>query len=149
MNNTMKRTARDKLMLLDTHIRALAKRLYLRPTAKGLAAELSNSEIFTCEALGRKGRCMMTELAKECGFPLSSMTGIVDRLVTKEYVARFRSDEDRRSVFVELTKKGDQVYQECLEAEMELIIAMMDALEPREQDELLDLLGKAVAQLGE
>ncbi|MFQ5960389.1 MAG: MarR family transcriptional regulator [Candidatus Methylomirabilales bacterium] len=97
--------------------------------------------------MGRKGRCMMTELAKECGFALSSMTGIVDRLVTKGYVNRFRSDEDRRSVFVELTKGGDQVYQECLEAEMELIIAMMDALEPDEQDALVDLLGKAVAGL--
>ena len=142
-----KRTARGKLMLLDTHVRALAKRLYLRPAGKGLPADLSNSEIFTCEALGRKGRCMMTELAKECGFALSSMTGIVDRLLTKGYVNRFRSEQDRRSVFVELTKKGDQVYQECLEAEMELIIAMMDALEPGEQDALVDLLGKAVSGL--
>lgn len=144
-----KRTARGKLMLLDTYIRALAKRLYLRPAAKGVAAELANSEIFSCEALGRKGRCMMTELAKECGFALSSMTGIVDRLLTKGYVKRFRSDVDRRSVFVELTKKGQHVYQECLEAEMGLIIGMMDALDPEEQEALLDLLGKAVAGLGE
>jgi DNA-binding MarR family transcriptional regulator len=92
---------------------------------------------------------MMTELAKECGFALSSMTGIVDRLVTKGYIKRFRSDVDRRSVFVELTRKGEQVYQECLEAEMGLIIGMMDALDPEEQEALLDLLGKAVAGLGE
>jgi DNA-binding MarR family transcriptional regulator len=136
-------------MLLDTHIRALSKHLYLRPAGKGLPAELANSEIFACGALGRKGQWMMTELAKECGFALSSMTGIVDRIVTKGYVNRFRSDEDRRSVFVELTKKGDHVYQESLEAEMGLIIAMMDALEPDEQDALVDLLGKAVATLGE
>lgn len=144
-----KRTARNKLMLLDTYIRALAKRLYLRPAARGLAADLANSEILTCEALGRQKRCMMTELAKECGFPLSSMTGIVDRLVAKDYIKRYRSNEDRRSVFVELTKKGEQVYQEALEAEMGLIIAMMDALKPDEQDALLDLLGKAVAGLGD
>ena len=144
-----KRTARGKLMLLDQYIRALAKRLYLRPAAKGVAAQLANSEVFTCEALGRRGRCMMTELAKECGFALSSMTGIVDRLVTKGYAKRFRSDEDRRLVFVELTKKGEQIYQECLEAEMGLIIAMMDALEPGEQDALLELLGKAVVRLEE
>ncbi|MFQ5846918.1 MAG: MarR family transcriptional regulator [Candidatus Methylomirabilales bacterium] len=145
----VQRTAPGKLMLLDTYIRALAKRLYLRPAAKGVAAELANNEIFTCEALGRRGRCMMTELAKECGFPLSSMTGIVDRLVTKGYVKRFRNNEDRRSVFVALTKRGEHVYQDCLEAEMGLIIAMMDSLEPNEQDTLLDLLGKTVAGLGE
>lgn len=89
----------------------------------------------------------MTELAKECGFALSSMTGIVDRLVAKGYVNRFRGEEDRRSVFVEVTSKGEQVCQECLEAEMELIIAMMDALGPDEQDALVDLLGKAVGGL--
>lgn len=144
-----KRTARTKIMLLDTYIRALAKRLYMRPRAKGLAADLANSEIFTCEALGRRGPCMMSELAKECGYPLSSMTGIVDRLVSKGYVKRFRTDEDRRSVFVELARKGEQVYQECLEAHMGLIIAMTDALESQEQDTLLDLLGKAVTGLEE
>lgn len=135
-------------MLLDQYIRVLAKRLYLRPAAKGLAAELTNSEVFTCEALGRRGRCMMTELAKECGFALSSMTGIVDRLVKKGYVKRFRSADDRRVVLVELTPKGEEVHRECLEAEMGLIIAMMDALEPEEQEALLELLGKAVAPLG-
>jgi DNA-binding MarR family transcriptional regulator len=143
-----KRTAREKLMLLDQHIRTLTKRLYLG-RVKGLAADLPNSEVFTCSALGRRGRCMMSGLAKECGFPLSSMTGIVDRLVAKGYVKRMRGDEDRRSVFVELTKKGEQVYQDALEAEMELIIAMMEALEPEEQDRLVVLLGKAVAGLGE
>ena len=144
-----KRTARTKIMLLDTYVRALAKRLYMRPPAKALASDLANSEIFTCGALGRRGRCMMSELAKECNFPFSSLTGIVDRLVAKGYIKRYRSDEDRRLVFVELTKKGEQVYQGALEAEMGLIIAMMDALESDEQDTLLDLLGKAVAGLEE
>jgi len=142
-----KRTAREKLMLLDQYIRTLAKRLYLRP-GRGLGADLPNSEVFSCSALGRRGRCMMSELAKECGFPLSSMTGIVDRLVSKGYVKRFRSEEDRRTVFVELTKKGGQVSQDALEGEMELIIGMMEALEPEEQDALVKLLGKAVAGFG-
>lgn len=143
-----KRTAREKLMLLDQYIRTLAKRLYLRP-GRGLTADLPNSEVFSCSALGRRGRCMMSELAKECGFPLSSMTGIVDRLVSKSYVKRFRSDEDRRTVFVELTKRGEHIYQEALEAEMELIIAMLEPLEHEQQDSLVELLGKAVAGLGE
>jgi len=143
-----KRTARQKLMLLDQYIRTLAKRLTVRP-ARGHGADLPNSEVFTCSALGRRRRCMMSELAKECGFPMSSMTGIVDRLVAKGCAKRFRSDEDRRTVFVELTKRGEQVYQEALEAEMELIIGMMEALEPEEQDGLVELLGKAVARLGE
>lgn len=143
-----KRTASEKLMMLDHYMRILAKHFYLQPAAERLAAELTHNELFACDVLGRRGRCTMTELAKECGLALSSATGIMDRLVERGYVKRSRSDEDRRLVFVELTKRGEQVYQERLEAEMQMIITMMDALGPEEQETLLELLGKAVVPLG-
>lgn len=142
-----KRTAREKLMHLDQQMRALAKRFYRRPVAKGLAAELTNNELFACEALGRNGRSTMTTLARECGLAFSSLTGIVDRLVARGYVQRRRSEEDRRVVLVELTRRGEKVYRERLEAEMEMILAMMEALEPDEQETLLSLLEKIIASL--
>ena len=90
----------------------------------------------------------MTELAKECGVALSSMTGVVDRLVAKGCVKRTREEgEDRRKVFVELNQKGQRVYQDLLEGEMEMIIRMMDSLKPGEQDALLRVLGRATASL--
>ena len=145
----MKRSASEKLKLLDDYMHELIKRFYLRPSLNGEAAEVSSSELFACNILGRKGRCTMTELAKECGLVLSSMTGVVDRLVAKRDVKRTRDDEeDRRRVYVELDKKGEKVYQELLEAEMGMIISMMDSLKPEEQDALLDALGKAVGSLG-
>lgn len=90
----------------------------------------------------------MTELAKECGLALSSMTGVIDRLVAKGCVKRSREEGvDRRKVFVELEKKGEKVYQDHLEVEMEMIITMMDSLKPGEQDSLLRVLGKATSSL--
>ena len=79
---------------------------------------------------------------------MSSMTGVVDRLVDRGYAMRTRDDEeDRRKVFVELDRKGEKIYQELLESEMELIITVMDALKPAEQDALLHALGKAVGSI--
>jgi DNA-binding MarR family transcriptional regulator len=89
----------------------------------------------------------MTELANECGLALSSMTGLVDRLVEKGCVTRARDEEDRRKVFVQLDKKGQQAYQDLLESEMEMIIAMMDSLKPNEQENFLRLFGKCVSSL--
>lgn len=144
-----KRSPSEKLKLLDQYIHVLIKRFYLRPTLNGTAAELSGTELYACNILGRKGRCTMTELAKECGVVLSSMTGVIDRLVAKAHVKRIRDEEeDRRKVFVELDKKGEKAYQELLEVEMETIITMMDSLNPEEQDTLLRVLGKAAASLG-
>ncbi|MFQ5904184.1 MAG: MarR family winged helix-turn-helix transcriptional regulator [Candidatus Binatia bacterium] len=137
----------NRLRLLDQYIHELIKRFYLRPSLNGTAAELSSSELFACNFLGRKGRCTMTELAKESGSALSSMTGVVDRLVAKGCVKRIRDEDDRRKVFVELNQKGQRVYQDLLEGEMEMIIRMMDSLKPGEQDALLRVLGKATASL--
>jgi len=138
----------DKLNLFDRYIQALIKRFYVRPSLEGPGAELSGSEFFACKVLGRKGRCTMSQLAEECGLALSSMTGVVDRLVAKGCVKRTRDDEeDRRKVFVGLDRKGDKIYQEILESEMEMIITMMESLKPQEQDALLDAFGKAVASL--
>ena len=143
-----KRSASEKLRLLDLYIHGLIKRFYLRPSLSGAAAEISSSELFACNILGRKGRCAMTELAKECGLALSSMTGVIDRLVARGCVKRAREEgEDRRKVFVELGEKGERIYQDHLEAEMEMIITMMDALKPAEQDALLRVLGKATSSL--
>lgn len=90
----------------------------------------------------------MSELAKQCGLALSSMTAVIDRLVVVGYVERVRDEGgDRRKVYVELNKKGERVYQKLLEGEMEMIIKMMDSLKPGEQDTLLHVLGKATASL--
>jgi len=138
----------DKLNLFDQYIHELVKRFYLRPTLGGAAQELSSSELFACRILGRKGKCTMTELANECGLVLSSMTGVVDRLVDRGYAKRTRNDEeDRRKVFVELDRSGEKIYQGLLESEMEMIITVMDALKPAEQDTLLHALGKAVSSI--
>jgi len=142
-----KRSARDKLKLLDQYMHELIKHFYLRFSMNEAAADLSSSGLFACDLLGRQGRCTMTELARECGLALSSMTAVIDRLVAGEYVERVREEEDRRKVFVELNKKGEKVYQRLLEGEMEMLITMMESLKPGEQDALLRVLGKAAASL--
>jgi DNA-binding MarR family transcriptional regulator len=145
-----RRSASEKLKLLDQYVHALITRFYLRPSMDGPTAELSGSELFALSLVGRRGRCTMSELAKECGLALSSMTGVADRLVAKGCVKRTRDDEeDRRRVFVELDKKGEKIYQTLLESEMEMIITMMDALKPGEQDAFLDALGKALKPLSD
>ncbi len=62
-----KRSESEKLKLLDDRMHELIKRFYLRPSRNGELAEFSSSELFACNILGRKRRCMMKELAKECG----------------------------------------------------------------------------------
>ena len=58
------RSTTQRLELLDQHIRELIQRFYLRPSVDGPTAELSGSELFALNLVGRRGRCTMSELAQ-------------------------------------------------------------------------------------
>jgi len=106
-----KQSARDKLKLLDQYMHELIKRFYLRFSMNGAAADLRSSGLFAYDILGRKGRCTMTELARECGLALSSMTAVIDRLVTGGYVKRVRDEGgiDERCLWNSIRKEKKSI----------------------------------------
>ena len=52
------------------------------------------------------GRTSSGELCRECDMLASTATGVFDRLEQQGYIKRERDSEDRRVVWVELTKSG-------------------------------------------
>lgn len=68
---------------------------------------LSRTEVMIIFLL-KKREYRVTDLAKEMGIPSSTLTGIIDRLIEKGYVKRYRSKEDRRVVIVGLEKKTQE-----------------------------------------
>ncbi len=106
--------------------------------------ELTEAEWDVLRILGRQGECMMRDVAATCEVALSTMTGIVDRLVKKELVQRRHSETDRRVVLATLTERGKTAYQERLDADMRLLLTMLQALQPEEQQDLVTLLQKIV-----
>ncbi len=74
-----------------------------------LDLKFSKSEIFTMLYLDKRKESTMTELVEYINTPMSTATGIVDRLVKNGYVFRDRSEEDRRIVILRLTEEGSQL----------------------------------------
>ncbi|MFZ7102925.1 MAG: MarR family winged helix-turn-helix transcriptional regulator [Peptococcaceae bacterium] len=75
--------------------------------------DLSLTEAMVLMVIKDKNYQVM-ELAAEVGLPASTLTGILDRLVKKGMVERFRNDEDRRVVIIgigEGFKEKKQYYQ--------------------------------------
>lgn len=64
-----------------------------------IIATLGNTPGMSCKTLGEK-----TLITK------GTMTGVLDRLEKKQLLERSRSAEDKRSYFIKLTKKGEQVF---------------------------------------
>jgi DNA-binding MarR family transcriptional regulator len=105
-------------------------------------ADLSWQEIRVLRAVEREDCCVMSGLADAICLSLSSVTGLIDRLVAKKLVRRDRSSEDRRVVQVELTEQGRALREKTMEGPMETARGLLKGLTPEEQDTLLALMRK-------
>lgn len=64
--------------------------------------------------LNEKGAQTLSQLSKGLSRTRCTVTGIVDRLESKDLVRRIRSLEDRRLVYVSLTDKGKELAMELI-----------------------------------
>jgi homoprotocatechuate degradation regulator HpaR len=53
--------------------------------------------------------CQVNLLASEALIPQASLVGVVNRMIDKGLIARTRSEEDRRVVWIDLTDKGREL----------------------------------------
>lgn len=84
------------------------KKLFFPEEWIDLDMKFSKFELFTMLLLSKREEITMTELVEYINSPMSTATGIVDRLVKNGFVIRERSDTDRRIVILKLTEEGLQ-----------------------------------------
>lgn len=135
--------ANDKARLLVEHLQTVME------GAEGAVAKnasvceaLSSQEIRVLRTVGRSEYCIMSGIAERIRLSLSSVTGLIDRLVEKKLVCRSRSSEDRRVVQVELTDEGRELHQSALESQVKFASGLLKSLSAEEQDALLALFNK-------
>ncbi|MGQ9708208.1 MAG: MarR family winged helix-turn-helix transcriptional regulator [bacterium] len=73
---------------------------------EALGQEFSFSQMMILLTLLRTYPISMNQLAQTLGLSKANASGLVDRLVKKGVIERFRSEEDRRVVLVQLTPAG-------------------------------------------
>ncbi|HAS79398.1 MAG TPA: MarR family transcriptional regulator [Fusobacteriaceae bacterium] len=67
---------------------------------------LTTTELHVIEAIGNQS-LSMNNLSDKLGVTMGTATVAINKLSTKGFISRKRSDDDRRKVFVSLSKKGD------------------------------------------
>lgn len=89
-----------------------------------------------------------TALSRELGVTAANVTGIIDRLVDKQYVERIRNDDDRRKVLLQLTEAGT-TKSENLRGPMEDKLTQgLGALPAGEIDRIRQALDTLIGSLG-
>ncbi len=72
--------------------------------------DISLPQMHLIEVVGNHGELRMKELSEKLGVTTGTLTVMVHRLVTKEYLIKERDPEDKRSYFVKLTRTGAAEY---------------------------------------
>jgi DNA-binding MarR family transcriptional regulator len=108
---------------------------------------VSHQELHTIVYIGENGASRMSDIADNLQLSLSSITGIVDKLVAKKMARRIRSTEDRRIVQVVLTDVADRLFKDAMNSHIDFVRDILNTLNSQEQDQLLALFKKIVAAM--
>lgn len=104
--------------------------------------DISITEIHTIAAVGLYDPKTMSEVASELKITVGTLTTAINNLVKKGYVERKRSEEDRRVVLIQLTKKGKLVYRIHQKFHQDMIKNTIEGLAPDEEEVLIKSLAK-------
>ena len=90
--------------------------------------DITNNDMHVIEAIGLGNGHNMSFIAKRLGITVGSLTTAMNSLVRKKYVQRYRSEEDRRVVYVRLTEKGAKAYNQNADYHHKMTMAIRERL---------------------
>jgi MarR family transcriptional regulator, organic hydroperoxide resistance regulator len=97
---------------------------------------LTGSQLLVLKMLEPKGQVSLSELSDRIRAKNSTVTGIIDRMERDGFVARRRSEEDRRVVFIELTGRGRKLAEDAKIDPMHLFRALLEDMPQKDAVEL-------------
>ena len=104
--------------------------------------DVSAVEIDILRLLDAEGDKKMKDIGDKVRVKLSNLTNIVDRLEGNKLVKRINSKTDRRSIFVHLTKKGEDLLGKYAAFLRELSTRMMQSMHDEQFGLLVEGLEK-------
>ena len=131
------RELREQIHALILQHRALEASVAADPSN-----ELSRHEFLAIEVLGESGPSIMRSLAEKLHLAVNTVTTLVDNLERKNLVRRERDENDRRLVWVHLTREGERVAQINLEERLRFCRSLLESLNEDEQQIYLVLMRK-------
>ena len=105
---------------------------------------ITGPQLWALKTISTNGSLSPGELSKKMYLHPSTITGVVDRLEKKGYVARDRGQEDRRVVKVQLTPKGRKLVKKAPNPIQGKMVYGLRKLEKEKLDSIYDALQKLV-----
>ncbi len=88
-----------------------------------------------------RARIQPSLISRELCITRPAVTQCVDRMVSRELIARCSDPGDRRAVYIELTEKGREYFRKITEEAMKTINSIISHMGEENAKQLADLLG--------
>ncbi|MRR58739.1 MAG: MarR family transcriptional regulator [Deltaproteobacteria bacterium] len=109
---------------------------------------LTGPQLWTIKVIAEAGSIRVSDLARRIYLHPATTVGILDRLEKKGLVSRTRSEEDKRVVYVGLTRLGCDSVKKSPHVAQGLLVAGLEQLSPLDLKIIDDGLEKMVSILG-
>ncbi|MEP2026889.1 MAG: MarR family transcriptional regulator [Reichenbachiella sp.] len=112
-----------------------------------LSKDISKRDFTVLIFIGKNQDVIMRDIATYLGIPVSTTTGVIDKLVEKGYLKRYHSKEDRRTIKIGLSKYGMDSYNLLQSTLHHMGSAMLAGLSEDEQKNLIQLMERVATNL--
>jgi DNA-binding MarR family transcriptional regulator len=104
------------------------------------AADLTFTQLRALSVLARRQPLRMSDLAEALGMTAASASALIDRMVQRGFVTRRSDPDDRRTVLVELSRRGQRILDVMERGSSEHFTRMIEKMTASERDALATTL---------
>jgi DNA-binding MarR family transcriptional regulator len=141
---------KDRIDELRRFIELLSSRFKQTEELFATKLEVSERELALLRTLVEEGPMITKALGGRFGVPVSTMTGLVDRMEKKGLVRRVRGRrDDRRAIELEATPAGALALREHARGLEAVARGILEALPEREQETLISILRRVWTRIAD
>jgi len=138
----------EKYEELFVSIRRIIRAIDLRSKKLSKEAGITGPQLLVLQELGRIKGITAKDVAANINLSQATVTSILDRLETKQFVKRVRSESDRRRVALFLTNDGMSALLNAPQPIEDSFVEKFSALKEWEQYQLLSSVERIAFMMG-
>lgn len=125
----------ERLLEISSLFKSVIKR-FRQEWANRMDTDISITQYRLLYMLKSQGMQRVVDLAEYLCVTPGAVTGMADRLIERGLIARIRSEEDRRVVFLQITDSGEERVEAMQQTQNETVAVMFRYLPERDVEEL-------------
>jgi DNA-binding MarR family transcriptional regulator len=134
---------------IAARLRSTVTRLTRQLRKQNVSSDFSNAELLTMSLLEQHGKMLSTELADMERVSKQAISQIINRLFDAKCVERFPSEDDKRKVFIGLTRLGEKHIIASRKIKEEWLVQTMEKIFSSEEINLIQAFLPLLSRLVE